>query len=58
MGKEKVPEEFQIVSTTYKSINKDISKFRLDNPDYEIFTITGGEMRGGTLRYSVIWRIK
>jgi len=58
MGKEKFPEEFKIKNTTYRSINKDIYKFRLENPDYEIFTITGGDVRGGTLRYSVIWRMK
>ena len=58
MGKEKVSEEFKIVSTTYKSINKDISKFRLENPDYEIFTISAGGIIGGSQRYSVIWRMK
>lgn len=58
MGKEKVSEEFKIVSTTYKSINKDISKFRLENPDYEIFTISAGGIIGGKQRYSVIWRMK
>ncbi|MHA1191653.1 MAG: hypothetical protein ACTSP9_05080 [Promethearchaeota archaeon] len=58
MGKEKVSEEFKIVSTTYKSINNDISKFRLENPDYEIFTISAGGIIGGKQRYSVIWRMK
>jgi len=58
MGKEKFPEEFKIMTTTYRSINKDIYNFRLENPDYEIFTISGGGMLGGKQRFSVIWRMK
>ncbi len=63
MGKDKqvYPEEFKIMRTSLKKLNKDVYNFRMENPDYEIFTMsiagTGGQM-GGTLHYSVVWRMK
>jgi hypothetical protein len=63
MGNEKMtyPEEFKIQTTTLRRLNKNIYKFRLENPDYEIFNIsisgTGGQY-GGSMHYSVIWRLK
>ncbi len=54
-------EEFKTFRTTRKKLNKDIQKFRIENPNYEVFNITasgtGGEM-GGTIRFWVIWKKK
>lgn len=51
--------EFYITHTKGKYLNEKISKFRVENPLYEIFNIsaygTGGQY-GGTIRYSIIWR--
>ncbi|KKK44236.1 MAG: hypothetical protein Lokiarch_19790 [Candidatus Lokiarchaeum sp. GC14_75] len=54
-------EEFKTLRTTQKKLNKDIQKFRIENPNYEVYNITtsgtGGEM-GGTIRFWVIWKRK
>jgi len=54
-------EEFKTLRTTRKRLNKEIERFRIEHPQYEVYNIsaagTGGKM-GGTIRFWVIWRLK
>ena len=54
-------DEFKILKCKEKNLNKEIVKFRVENPNYEVFNITAfgtGGQAGGTLRYCVIWKLK
>ena len=63
MSKKKdiVIEEFKTLKTKEGYLNRDIQRFRGENPNYEIFNVsisgTGGQY-GGTHHYWVIWRLK
>lgn len=41
-----------------KKLNRDIQNFKIENPNYEIYNISGYYDGGGGVRYSVIWRLK
>ena len=55
-------DEFIILrSKGEKKLNKDIQKFREENPNYEIFNINVGGTEGsfmGTKTFYIIWRLK
>ena len=51
-------DEFVITrSKNQKRLNRDIREFRIENPNYEIFNISGAYDSGST-RFFVIWRLK
>ncbi len=60
MSKRKNPviEEFKTIQTKERRLNKDIQRFREENPNYEIFNVsvsgTGGHLGGTFFRINSI----
>ncbi len=52
-------EEFKVLVCKKSKLNKDIAKFRIENPNYEIYNISAlGSGTNTTIRVGVIWKIK
>ncbi len=52
-------EEFKVLVCKKSKLNKDIAKFRIDNPNYEIYNISAlGSGTNTTIRVGIIWKIK
>jgi len=50
-------EEFKVLKCKERVLNKEISKFRIENPNYELYTISAADVGTG-VRMFVIWRLK
>ena len=54
-------DEFNVIDTKKKNLNKTIQQFRKENPEYEIYNISTQRFDSlgfGGVRFWVIWRLK
>ena len=54
-------DEFVVINSKEKLLNKTIQEFKTNNPDYDIYTISTqrfSAMGFGGVRFWIIWRLK